>query len=344
MRGIAALLTLVAMTACSNGADRRPDPAPTGVARPIGGTLLFVTRDAVGLVLPDGSIKSITDGQYAHGCAWSEDGRYAAWSAASGDGSKALYVHDVTTGRTGSSSGFRADDDHIEGIAGGFVAVYRASGKAPELVVADPARVLAGGRLRVVRLPMRMGTLLTAEGRRVLVQQPERGAAFTGGPSTVYEVTLDGRVTPLVRNRRDMSIRRADLTADGRRLVHAAAERLSQDRTREWVVVRDLAGGRELDVAAPSLPGATSTPLSIVTGSDGRTVATLGFYGPEGQDLAGEAYVLDGDAWRKLADGVSWAATGPSGALAAIGTGDTARLTVDGRHLADHAECAAWAP
>lgn len=344
MRGIATLLALVSVTACSTGADRPPDPAPPAPGA-IGGTLLFATRDAVRLALPDGTVKTIADRQYeANGCAWSEDGRYAAWSANAGDGSKALHVHEVATGRTGSSSGFRADDDHVEGVAGGFVAVYRHPGKAPELLVVDPARVLGGGRPRVVRLPLRMGTLLAAEGPRVLVQQPERGAAFTGGPSTVYEVTLDGRVTPAFRNPRDMSIRRGDLTADGRRLVHAAAERLSQDRSREWVTVRDLAGDRELDVATPARPGASATPLSIVTGSDGRTVATLGFRGPEGQDVASEAYVLDGDAWRKVADGVTWAATGPSGALAAIGTGDTARLTVDGRHLADGAECAAWAP
>lgn len=344
MRRLTGVVALLAALACTN--DATPDPAPKPTPQALRGSLMYVTQREVRLAAPDGSVRTI--GEHfldASACTWSGDGRYVAWVRDEMSGKRSLHVHEPATGRTGTWSDDRVDGDQLVGTATGFVMAYRKTGERPALIVADPARLLADGKPTIVPLSLRAGSILTAHGSRVLVQQPKRGAAFTGGPSVLYDVTLGGRATPLFTNPRDWPVHHAAFTADGRRLVHSAGDRLSKDRVNQFVVVRDLATGKELDVPMPARPDTRPAATSIVAGADGRIVATLFFAGPDGEDVAREAYVLEGESWRKVAEDVQWAATGPTGAVAAIsGDESSGPLTVDGRHLADGVECAAWAP
>lgn len=336
-------LVLAAALACTSGGD--PDPSPTASApRAIGGSLAYVTRDEIALALPDGSVRTLArHAGDATACAWSGDGRYAGWVQGDGSGGRALYVHEIGTGRTATWADQRVTNERLAGTATGFASLHRGAGENLTLVVAHPARMLAGGKPAAVRLSLPKGTLLSARGFRVYVDRADPGAAFTGGPSTVYAVTLDGRATRLFANPRDWPVHHAALSADGRRIVHSAGDRLSQDRVREWVVVRDLASGRELDVPTPSLPGASfADPLSIEVGADGQVVTSVEYRGAQGEEMGARAYVLDGDAWREVASDATWAATGPTGTLAVVSRDQ--RLSAGGRHLAGGVECAAWAP
>ena len=314
MRRLPGVLLLLASLACTNAGKPAPEP------RALGGSLLFVTSKEIRLAAPDGTVRTI--GEHfldAEGCTWTGDGRYAAWVRHTTGHGPVLYVHDVAAGRTGSWSGRRAQGDDLIGTATGFATTHHPTGAPPELVVIDPARLIAGAKPTVVRLPTRTGVLIGAEGDRLLLEQPKVGAAFTGGHSVVYDVTLAGRARPLFTNARDMSVYRAVFLPDGR-LVHGAGDRINPDRSNQWVVVRDLTTGKELDVPPPVLPDANSGLGPLVAGADGRPVVTLYLHGRGGADLGSRAYVLDGDAWRQVAEGVDWAATGPTGAVAAIGT------------------------
>jgi hypothetical protein len=342
MRALTAALVLTAAVACTGD---EPGDEP-GQPSPIHGTIVFTTNRDVRLALPDGGMRVIAERQAeADGCAWSGDGRYAAWTG-SGVGGTTLYVHEVATGRTGTWVDERAGGEPLAGTATGFAIVHRATGQPPELVLADAATIVAGGQPRVVRLPLRAGELVTAAGTRVLVEQPKIGAAFTGGPSTVYDVTAEGRVRPLFTNRRTLPVGDADLTADGERLVYAAGDRTPDpDRTNEYLVVRDLATGRELEVPTPARPeGETVGVLSVETGADGQTVAAVSFHTADGEELPNVAYVLDGDRWRQVAEHAEWAATGPTGLLAVIDDDDAQQLHVGGLYFGRGVECAAWAP
>jgi hypothetical protein len=347
MRTLAAALAMVAAAACTNGGSPAPTAAPTAApttgppSAPIGGTLAFATFDTVRLVLPDGTVRTIASPvSEAESFAWTADGRYVAWLSAAPRGGQALTVHEPATGRTASWAGTQPSEGLV-GTATGFATVYRPAGKTSVLVVADPATMLAGGTPRIVPLRLRSTGVLTTSGR-VVVEAPKAGAAFTGGPSTVYEVAADGRVTPLFGNSRDWPVHHAALTPDGRRVVHSAGERTGKDRSKEWVVVRDLTAQRDLAVASPERDGAVPFVRSIVTGADGQVVAAVGYHGADGEEAGTEAYSLSGDTWVRVAGDAQWAASGPRGVIAVI-TGDD-RLEVGDADLGEGVEAAAWAP
>ncbi|HWL35963.1 MAG TPA: hypothetical protein VNQ77_07195 [Frankiaceae bacterium] len=346
MRTLAAALVLVAAVACTNDGEPEPTSAPTPTAsatrEPIGGTLGFTTARQVRLALPDGTVRTLAgQAPEADSIAWTGDGRYVGWFQQAPGGGSALVVHEPATSRTATWEEPNLSTEGLLGTETGFVTTYRPAGKRSMLVVADPAKMLAGGKPRVVPLRLRAGALLTARGP-VLVEEPKPGAAFAGGPSTVYELTTDGRATPFFANPRDYPVHHAAVTTDGRRVVHSAGDRINRDRTREWVVVRDLAAKRELPIESPVRRRAEPAVLSIVTGADGRIVATLAYLGPQGEDVASEAYALVDDGWRHVAADARWAASGPDERLAVITRDD--QLQIGGDVFAEGVQAAAWAP
>lgn len=357
-RAAALAATLVLAAACSPGTHRVPPPptpsasAPPATLAPFVGDLAFRTTYAVRLLGRDGTLRDLATldrGEVVPRLVWSTDGRYVAWLVAR-EGPPAIAVYDVSTDRSGAWSG-RADGFYTTSLGAtgdGFVAVDEDSGE--RLALFDPAAVVEGKGPRYVALSGTPRTdarvhLLATTRDRILVASAEDPSG-AGGPDTVYDVRPDGHATRLFTDAptRNLPMSAAALTADGRRLVYQTGTVGEECQYGFAVVVRDLATGREVRaIRSPRITGAEPVPVSVETGPDGRTYATLtnetgGCPAPP----ASAVFVLAGNVWRTVRTHALWAGRAADGRLAVVSAGGA--LTVDGTLVARGVQGAIWAP